>query len=152
MTVHDYLDQQHIWYERLPHAPAYSASRMAQTLHVPGKNVAKTVLLRTDNGYVITVLPATHVLDKTRLCQVLGVQNAELASEAEMEPLFPNCERGVIPPFGSMFQLPTYVDEALTKDDEIIFEDQTHEEAIRMKYRDFEALEHPRHGTFAQHV
>jgi Ala-tRNA(Pro) deacylase len=41
------------------------------------------------------------------------------------------------------------VDESLAADEEIVFEGENHEEAIRMKYRDYEAVEHPRRGHFA---
>ncbi len=66
--------------------------------------------------------------------------------------LFPDCERGAIPPFGSVYHLPTLVDESLAEDEQIVFEAHNHEEAIRMAYRDYEALEHPRKGHFARHV
>jgi prolyl-tRNA editing enzyme YbaK/EbsC (Cys-tRNA(Pro) deacylase) len=41
------------------------------------------------------------------------------------------------------------VDESLAKDDVIVFEGQDHEQAIRMTYRDYATLEHPRLGRFA---
>jgi Ala-tRNA(Pro) deacylase len=66
-----------------------------------------------------------------------------------MERLFPDCEPGAMPPFGSLYHLPTVVDESLAKDDVIVFEGQDHEQAIRMTYRDYATLEHPRLGRFA---
>jgi Ala-tRNA(Pro) deacylase len=66
-----------------------------------------------------------------------------------MDLLFPDCERGAIPPFGSLYRIPTVVDESLALDDEIVFEGQNHQEAIRMTYRDYAAVEHPRLGHFA---
>jgi prolyl-tRNA editing enzyme YbaK/EbsC (Cys-tRNA(Pro) deacylase) len=57
-----------------------------------------------------------------------------------------------VPPFGRLNQLPTRVDETLAEDDRIVFEAQNHEEAIRMAYRDYEALEHPLTGRFAHPV
>jgi Ala-tRNA(Pro) deacylase len=125
---------------------------MAQLLHVSGKEVAKTVLLRTDEGYVMTVLPANQHVDLGEVRQCLGVMWVEMASESEMDRLFPDCERGAMPPFGSLYHLQTLVDESLAEDEQIVFEAQNHEEAIRMAYRDYEALEHPRKGHFAQRV
>jgi Ala-tRNA(Pro) deacylase len=75
-----------------------------------------------------------------------------MAGEGEMDRLFPDCEVGAIPPFGSFYHLPTLVDESLTEDDKIVFEAQSHEEAIRMSYKDYEEIEHPVKGRFAHHV
>jgi Ala-tRNA(Pro) deacylase len=149
MRLDAFLSDRHIPFQRLPHRTAYTANRVAQVLHVPGKEMAKTVLVRTGHGYVLTVLPATHRVDLDRLRQELSEDQVGLATEDEIQRLFPDCERGTMPPFGSLYRLPTVVDESLTRDEEIVFEGQDHEEAIRMTYRDFEAVEHPRMGHFA---
>ncbi len=149
MKLDDLLTSRGISFERLHHRPAYTAQRMAQLLHVPGREVAKTVLLRTDAGYVMSVLPANYQVDLDEVRRCLGAEWVALASEAEMDRLFPDCERGAMPPFGSLYHLDTLVDEALAEDDQIVFEAQNHEEAIRMAYRDYETLEHPRLGHFA---
>ena len=149
MRLDEFLNERQVPFQRLHHAPAYTANRVAQALHVPGREMAKSVLVRTAQGYVLTVLPATHRVDLDRLRQDLHEGDIDLASEAEMERIFPDCERGAMPPFGSLYDLPTLVDESLAEDDQIVFEGQDHEEAIRMSYRDFEAVEHPRMGHFA---
>jgi Ala-tRNA(Pro) deacylase len=150
MKLDELLTSRHIAFERLRHQPAYTANRIAQALHVPGREMAKSVLLRSGHGYVLAVLPATHQVDLEQLRQDLGEERMEMATEEEMDRLFPDCERGAMPPFGSLYQLPTLVDESLAADEEIVFEAQNHEEAIRMRYRDYEAIEHPRKGHFAQ--
>jgi Ala-tRNA(Pro) deacylase len=150
MNLYELLNSRHVPFERLQHRPVYTANRVAQALHVPGREMAKSVLLRTGHGYVVAVLPATHRVDLERVRADLGEEQVEMACEEEMDQLFPDCERGALPPFGSLYQLPTVVDESLAQDEEIVFEAQNHEEAIRMAYRDFETLEHPRHGRFAE--
>lgn len=152
MKLDELLTNRHIPFERLHHQPAYTANRIAQALHVPGKEMAKTVLLRTGQGYALAVLPASYRVDLEQIRRELGEEQVELGSEEEMDRLFPDCERGAMPPFGSLYQLPTLVDESLAQDEQIVFEAQNHEDAIRMAYRDFEALEHPRKGHFAQHI
>jgi Ala-tRNA(Pro) deacylase len=149
MKLDELLTSRHIPFERLHHRPVYTANRIAQVLHVPGKEMAKSVLLRGDHGYVLAVLPATHQVDLEQLRQDMGEARMEMASEEDMDRLFPDCERGALPPFGSLYQLPTLVDESLAEDEQIVFESQNHEEAIRMRYSDYEALEHPRKGHFA---
>jgi Ala-tRNA(Pro) deacylase len=149
MKLDELLSSRRIPFERLHHRPTYTAQRMAQMLHVHGREVAKTVLLRTGEGYVITVLPADHKVDLEQVRHFLGDEEVNLASESEMERVFPDCERGALPPFGSLYHLETLVDESLAADEQIVFEAQNHEDAIRMSYHDYEALEHPRKGCFA---
>ena len=149
MRLDEFLQHRQIPHRRLPHQLAYTANRLAQALHVPGQEVAKTVLLRTPHGYIVAVLPATHRVDLDRVRQHLGEAEAELATEDEIQHLFPDCEPGAMPPFGSLYQLPTLVDESLAEDDEIVFEGQTHMEAFRMRYRDYVNTEHPQIGRYA---
>ena len=111
--------------------------------------MAKTVLLRTEEGYVITVLTANQRVDLDKVRHCLEEDWVEMASEAEMTRVFPDCDTVAMPPFGSLYHLQTLVDESLAEDEEIIFEGHNHEEAIRMAYKDFEAIEHPRKGHFA---
>ena len=151
MTINEILNSRQIPFEALRHRPAYTASRMAQMLHVPGKEVAKPVLLRTGRGYVLVVVPGNRFVDLQRIRQWLGEPQVEMASEDEMDQLFPNCERGSIPPFGSMYHLTTLVDESLARDEQICFNGETHEEAYRMSYHDYETMEHPQKGDFAYH-
>jgi Ala-tRNA(Pro) deacylase len=152
MKVTEFLDQCHVDYELLEHRDAYTAQRMAQILHVPGREVAKTVLLR-DGGqrdYILAVLPATKRVDFRRLGQALGGAKVELASEPEMNQLCPDCEPGALPPFGSGYGMRTLVDESLCEDETIVFEGNTHHEAIRMKFRDYRRLESPTVASFAR--
>lgn len=149
MQLRDFLTRKNIPHERLAHPPAFTASRVAQSLHVAGREVAKTVVYSTDIGKVVVVLPSTHLVDASRLRAVLDTKKLELVNEDELESLFPDFERGAVPPFGSLFKLSTLVDESLTEDDTIVFEGQNHEEALRMKYEDFEELEHPQVAQFA---
>src|SRR5262245_37040536 len=127
MRLDEYLTSQHVPFRRLPHRPAYTASQIARSLHVPGQEMAKTVLLRTGSGYLLAVLPATRRVDLDRMRRELNEDRLELATEGDMERLFPDCERGAMPPFGSLYRLPTVVDEMLTADEEIVFEGQNHE-------------------------
>jgi Ala-tRNA(Pro) deacylase len=151
MKLDEFLSSRRVPFQRLEHRPTYTANRMAQALHVPGREVAKSVLLRNGRGqYVLAVVPAPYHVDLGRLRDYLGEDELELASEREMEEAFPDCECGAMPPFGSLYRMPTVVDDKLAEDDEIVFDAQNHHEAIRMAYRDFEDLERPQHGRFAR--
>jgi Ala-tRNA(Pro) deacylase len=143
-----YLDERKIRYTLMTHSPAYTAQSAAATLHVPGQELAKTVVIRAGNDYVLAVLPASYHVDVKKLAEVMA-KKAEIATEAEFISLFPDCELGAMPPLGELYSLPVYVDELLTADQEIVFNAGTHRDAIRMSYADFESLSKPTVASFA---
>lgn len=143
MNVQEFLNARGKPYEVLSHPTTFSATEMAQAVHVPGREVAKSVVMNADGRYVLAVVPSTRRVVLDKVMTVLGAKSVELADEGDLPQLFPDCELGAMPPFGSQFGLSTIVDPMLTRDDEIVFEGNTLRESIRMKYRDFEAIEHP---------
>ncbi|MCA9145960.1 MAG: YbaK/EbsC family protein [Planctomycetales bacterium] len=151
MNVQEFLSVRRVAYDAITHRDTYDAQRLAQTLHVPGQNVAKTVLLRVDGGYtyLVSVLPATKTIDFARLSTALGGSHVELASEVEIIQHCPDCELGTLPPFGSQYGMKTIVERSLTADEEIVFEGNNHREAIRMRYEDFRDIEQPLVARFA---
>lgn len=148
MYIGEYLHSRKVPFELMLHQPAPSASRLAQTIHVPGRHVAKTVLVRADEKFVLTVLPATHRVDLDRLAAVLGASEVRLATEDEVEQVFNNCERGALPPFGRLYGLKTLVDTSLARGSELVFEGNLRHEGLRMRYRDYEAIEAPIRARF----
>jgi Ala-tRNA(Pro) deacylase len=152
MNVANFLKRGHCKFKRVPHAPAYSAQHLAQELHVPGREVAKTVLLRSTDELVVAVLPASMKIDFKRVCRLPGEPKLGLATEFEIAAHCPDCDFGVLPPFGSRYGLKTIVDSSLTDDEYIWCEGNTHEEAIRMKFEDFRRLEQPIIAPIAEYV
>ncbi len=152
MKTTQLLEERQVPFEVVPHAEAFDALHLAQAVHTPGRDVAKTVLLRADHGfrYIVAVLPSTHRIDFEALSKALGGAEVQLATEAEIAERCPDCEFGVLPPFGSQYAAETVVDASLTEDEQIVFEGSTHCEAIRMKYKDFYETEHPCVATFAR--
>ena len=154
MTVKQYLQEHHVPFEVLSHDQVFDAQHLAHAVHVPGREVAKTVLLRADHDYrfVAAVLPATHAIDFDALGKSLGGAAIELASEVEVAQHCPDCEFGVLPPFGSHYGANTVIDSSLTEDHQIVFAGDTHCEAIRMKYHDYYNVEHPLVCQFARRI
>lgn len=132
-------------FDILTHEPTYDAQHMAQAVHVSGHEVAKTVLLRADHAYsyIVAVLPACRMIDFNKASHALGGTDLALATEKEMSNLCPDCEIGALLPFGSQYGLKTIVDDSLREDEYIVFEGNTHAEAVRMKFADYCDLEHP---------
>jgi Ala-tRNA(Pro) deacylase len=154
MDTKKYLREHHVAFEIVPHEEAFDACHLAQAVHAPGREVAKCVLLRADSGfqYIVAVLPATHRVDLDDASLALGGAHVELATEREISEFCPDCELGMVTPFGSHYGAETIVDEALAEDDQIVFGADTHNEAIRMKYEHYRDVEHPRVARFARRV
>src|ERR1700733_7034828 len=100
MFIRDFLLARSVRFEVLLHAPSHSAAHLAGSVHVPGRSVAKAVLVRAGEALALAVLPATHGIDMDGLAEVLDVEEIRLATEAEVEAIFADCEPGALPPFG----------------------------------------------------
>jgi Ala-tRNA(Pro) deacylase len=135
-----YLDKSGVDYSVLKHAPTYTAQDTAHAAHVPGKDLAKSVVVKADDRFVLVVLPAPRKVDLDRLRLALNATEVRIALEPEFRSLFPGCEAGAMPPLGNLYGLEVYVDESLSRDENIVFNACTHVDAIRMRYRDFERL------------
>lgn len=142
-TLKNHLDREHVHYDVLPHSQTFRAIAIAQTLHLPIQEMAKVVIVKVKDCFITTVLPATEKVDVQRLRKLFGTHRVRLATEAEITQIFPDCELGAMPPLGTLYGLPVYVDRSLIGDEEIVFEGGTHSEAIRMRYWDFAALVFP---------
>jgi Ala-tRNA(Pro) deacylase len=147
--VKAFLDEHHIKYVVISHSKAYTAQGIAAIAHIPGQELAKTVIVKLDGALAMAVLPASYQVDLLALKKVVGVKDASLASEREFKQHFPDCETGAMPPFGNLYGIPVYVDETLTHDKEIAFNAGTHLELIRMDYHDFDKLVEPEVLTFS---
>ncbi len=143
-ALKEFLDKQKIAYEVIPHARAYTAQETAASAHVPGRDLAKTVMARVEGRMAMLVLPAQYRVDFRVLCDLIGTDDVELATEKEFRTLFPDCEPGAMPPFGNLYDMDVYVAEQLAQEKAIAFNAGTHTELIRMAYTDFERLVSPK--------
>jgi len=141
--VRAFLDEHRIKYVVISHSKAFTAQGIAAIAHIPGQDLAKTVMVKLDGALGMAVLPASYQVDLLALKKAVGVKEAVLASEKEFKQHFPDCETGAMPPFGNLYGIPVYVDEMLTRDIEIAFNAGTHLELIRMSCADFERLVEP---------
>lgn len=144
----EYLDKNKVQHEVMQHPEAFTAQELTAIEHVKGRHHAKVVMVKAEGETVMAVLPADHRLDLAQLGKLIG-KRASLAAESDFETLFPDCARGAMPPFGNLYNVPTFVDTSLTQSDFIVFEAGTHTDAIRMSYADYERLVRPKVGGFA---
>ncbi|MEN6407781.1 MAG: YbaK/EbsC family protein [Thermoguttaceae bacterium] len=131
------------------HSPAYTAQEIAAAAHVRGRELAKTVMVTLDGRLAMAVLPASRKISFDLLVEASGAQKVQLASEQAFRDMFPGCEVGAMPPFGNLFDMEVYVSTLLTADEEIVFNAGSHTELLRLPFKDFERLVHPKIARLA---
>lgn len=138
-----YLRDQQVPFAVHRHPIAFTAQEIAAAEHIPGKLIAKVVMAVADGRMVMLVLLGHHQVDLDRAAAALGAREFRLAGEREFGPLFPDCDTGSMPPFGHFYNVPVYVDRAVTEAEQIFFQAGRHTETISLAYADFERLERP---------
>jgi Ala-tRNA(Pro) deacylase len=154
MYTVEFLRSRRVWFEELIHQPASAATKHAHNMHVPGRMVAKTVLMRTGDRLVLTVLPCTSRIDLGAMAALLGVpvSDARLATQEELVGVFNDCEPGVVPPFGKLYGLDTVLDVSLLEEGDLVFVGNMRHEGLRMRASDYVAIEEPMIGSFAVRI
>jgi Ala-tRNA(Pro) deacylase len=147
--LEQYLRENGVPFEVQHHPRAITAQEVAATEHVPGKMLAKVVMVLVDREMVMLSLPAPYQVDLEKVGKVLGAEVARLADEEEFEGAFPDCEVGAMPPFGNLYGMPIYVEEALAEDETIFFRAGTHTDTMSVRYADYEQLVEPTVAKFA---
>ncbi len=148
--VKELLENHCIPYRSIGHSPTFTAQRTAQSAHIKGRYVAKTVVVKIDGRMGMAVIPAHQHVDLGRLQELIGANSVEIVPETELPNQFPDCEAGAVPPFGNLYGMDVYIDQELAEDEEFIFNGGSHTELLRVHYRDFETLVHPTIGSFAR--
>ena len=151
MKLLDFLDRSEVNYEVTEHKPTFTAQRMAAAEHEPGRFVAKPVVIKADDKYIMCVLSANDKVDLKALKGQLGVKSVGLAKEEEIGEIFTDCELGAEPPFGHLYDLPTIMETGMEKDDHIVFQAGTHDKSIRMSMADYRKLAEPKILEFSYH-
>ena len=147
--LENYLRENRVPFEEQHHSRAVSAQEVAASEHVPGRMLAKTVMVLGDGEMAMLALPAPYQVDLEKAAAALGADEARLAEEEEFEDSFPDCEVGAMPPFGNLYGVPVYVEETLAEDETIVFRSGTHTETMSVSYSDFERLVEPTVAQFA---
>ena len=142
--IKEFLDGNKVKYVVISHSPAYTAQEVAASAHVPGKRVAKTVIVDIDGKLAMAVVPADHGVEMGLLRSAADASFVGLADESQFVDRFEGCKLGAMPPLGSLFGMDTFVDKDLTHEEFISFNAGTHTEIIAMRFNDFRKLAHPK--------
>jgi Ala-tRNA(Pro) deacylase len=141
--LRQFLDSQQVPYVVVSHSVAYTAQGIAALTHIPGSQLAKTVIVKVDGALAMAVVPAPYHVDLKQIKISLHAKSVEIASEAEFKSCFPDCETGAMPPFGNLYKMAVLADESLSRQKEIAFNAGSHRELVRMAWKDFETVVKP---------
>jgi len=138
-----FLDELKVKYVNIMHSDAFTAQEIAASAHIPGDDVAKTVIVELDGEMAMAVVPAPYQVDLDKLKKAAGAKEAKLADEGAFKDRFPDCETGAMPPFGNLYDMNVYVAERLAQDHKLAFNAGSHRELFQLDYRTFEELVKP---------
>lgn len=150
-TLEKYLLQHEITYDTLPHRYSVTSMNTALISNIPGNELAKSVVLEDDDGYVMAIVPATKHVKIRELNRLLN-RKVGLATETELEEIFSDCDPGAIPPIGEAYGMKTIVDFSLDDCTDVYFEAGNHEELIHVTADGFRKLmKNTQHATICMH-
>ncbi len=152
MKIEEFLKKKGITFRKMKHPVAFTAQQIAAEQHVPGRMMVKTVIVKGDGQYYLAVLPAIYNIDFARLKNLLSAESVTLATEDEMQGLFPDAEVGAEAPFGEIYGLKTVVDEHLSESDQIVFQAGDHTTTMQIDYDDYVEAADAVTGRFGQHI
>ena len=136
-------------YDLLPHHKTQTAREEAAALGIRPDEVAKTIVVRADDGYVRAVLPASERLDVHKLAVRLE-SGGRLATEPELVWAYPQFELGAVPPVGGPAGDRVFVDVRLADRERLVFDAGVHDESIRMRTKDMLRIAHAEVGDICE--
>lgn len=138
-TIARYLEDRSIPYQIKQHNPTGSTLESAHSAHVPSYTIAKGVLVKNEQQYLLVVIPGDRELDIELLNYEMD-SHFQLATEAELQTVFTDCSIGAVPALGVAYALETVVDDALPDQQGVYFEGGDHQQLIYVNEHDFKTL------------
>jgi Ala-tRNA(Pro) deacylase len=134
-NLETHLRHRGVAYDIQHHEAAFTAQKAASE-HVPGRMLAKVVMVFAGDELTMLVLPSHVRVDLEATGAALGGRDVRLADESEFAQFFPDCEPGAMPPFGNLYGIPVYAEQ-------IAFQLGTHTETMSIPYAEFVRLARP---------
>ena len=148
-TVKNFLAEKSVNYELIPHSHTATSHETSLASRVSEDHIAKAVIVKDAVGYTMVVIPASFYVEMKHVRKELD-REFELVDEREFAKLFPDCERGAVPPLGPAYNIETYLDEGLTSLANVYFEAGDHEQLVHTAGDDFlTLLSGVRHGYYS---
>jgi Ala-tRNA(Pro) deacylase len=147
--LRQFLNEQNAEYDVIPHVHSSSAMQSALAAHIPADQIAKAVLLDTEDGYLLAVLPANHRIMLSDLTADFG-RRPHLVEENHLTGIFSDCETGAVPALG--YDIAMIVDNSIDRQPDVYLEAGDHETLVHLTHDEFARLTSKAwHGTFSMH-
>lgn len=147
-----YLRDAGVKHEYQRHSAAFTAQEVAAAEHLPGRMLAKVVIVVADDALAMAVVPAPAKVDLEKVRRAMGAEEARVAREGEFAEAFPDCDVGAMPVFGNLYDVPVLVDRILTENRTIVSQAGSHTETVSIAYADFERLVSPKVTDLTVHA
>lgn len=144
-----FLNSRQAKYQKILHSAAVTAQEQAAVMHAPGMRVAKVLIVKERDGFVMAVVPAATQVDLDRLKGLIGHDDVRLATVEEVRAIVPDCAPGAIPPFGALYGLRAFVDQRLLTVPDVTMPAGDPSSAIRLRSAEFRRLVGGQPGDFA---
>jgi Ala-tRNA(Pro) deacylase len=149
LTLQTYLKRKRVEYDLVEHRPTRSSMSTAQASHILPRSLAKAVVLRGRDGYVLAILPASRRVRLGNLKAAFG-EELTLATEHELDQLVPDCTHGAVPPIGECYGLDVVIEDRIREQPEVYFEGGDHATLVHMSQATFARLTREAfHGRFS---
>ncbi len=148
LRVENLLKQHGVNFEVLRHRPVFTSEEAAAVRGVALSTGAKALICKVDDRFVMFVIPGDRKLDSKAVRKALGIRALRFATREELNDVT-SLPPGAVPPFGSLFSLPTYCDARLAENERINFNAGDHSISVSLRYTDYLQVENPTLGAFA---
>ena len=117
-TLRTYLEHKCVEYDLVDHKPTRSSVSTAQACHISARCLAKGVVLRGRDGYLLAILPASRRVRLGNLNAAFG-EELTLATEIELDQLVSDCTHGAVPPIGECYGLDVVIEDRIRDQPEV---------------------------------
>lgn len=139
ITLKEYLQKNNIDYDIMSHDYTNTSLATAHAAHIPANQLAKSVILEDDQGYIMAVIPATEHVKIGVLSHNIN-RHLGLATENEITQLFSDCDVGAIPAAGQAYNMDVVVDNKLENYPDVYFEAGDHTDVVHLRGKEFRRL------------
>lgn len=165
------LKDSKVKYEVVKHKTVFTAFDKAKTLKIKPKEVVKTLMLKLDSGaaakYALVSIPADKNFDKEKFKKLyndwikktakaegkvyIAIKVVGFADEKWIKKnIFKTKAGGAVPPFGSLFKIPSFIDKALLKAKKLVVNVGGFEESVAIVPKQLEKVEKVIKGSFSK--
>ena len=133
------------WFEVFVHEPVTTSIDASKIRH--GYNLsqgAKALILKASEDYFMVVVPGDKKIDNSKLKKALDLKEVRFATPEEVSYITSGILIGGVPPFGSQFNIPTYVDKVLLSNEKIIFNCGDRRVSVALRINEFILMEMPK--------